>query len=143
MSWLIIVWALRIEILKLLVWWSLHKRRARQYFIIFLKLKFMFLYKAADLHPSINLNCHKVSVCFVLIWWKIILFSNKYMDHISLAGKKSRWECYSKYREHSCFIFFLSIQCTNRSHLAMVALNACQKTTVARWHLLVYWMQGK
>ena len=57
--------------------------------------------------------------------------------------KEGRWECYSKYIKQNCFSYFLSLQCTNRCHLAMIALNDCHKAMVARRHLLVYWMWRK
>ena len=41
--------------------------------------------------------------------------------------KEGCWECYSKYLEQNCFSHFHSSRC----HLAMVALDDCQKAMVA------------
>ena len=40
-------------------------------------------------------------------------------------------------------VYFLSMQCTNRSYLAMVAWCDHQEGVVGRRHLLVHWVQRK
>ena len=61
--------------------------------------------------------------------------------------KEGRWECYSKYVEQNCFSYFLSMQCTNMGHpaivLQFVALSDDHKAMVARRHLLFHWMRRK
>ena len=39
--------------------------------------------------------------------------------------------------------YFLSMQCTNRWLLAVVALTSCQEGMAARWHLLIHWFPRK
>ena len=51
--------------------------------------------------------------------------------------KEGRWECYSQYKEQNCLSYFLSMQCTDRGHLAVVALSYSQKVMAARRPLLV------
>ena len=50
---------------------------------------------------------------------------------------------YSKYIKQNCFTYFLSMQYTNRCHLAIVALSAGQKAMLARRHLLIHWIKRK
>ena len=40
--------------------------------------------------------------------------------------------------EQNCFSYFLSMQSTNRGHLAAVALIYCQEVMAARWSMLVH-----
>ena len=37
-------------------------------------------------------------------------------------SQEGRWECYCKYMEKNCSTFFLTMQCTYRGHLAVLAL---------------------
>ena len=48
------------------------------------------------------------------------------------VNKEGRWEKYSKYIKLNYFSYFLSMQCTNGCHLAMVAFKDYQKAMVAR-----------
>ena len=48
-----------------------------------------------------------------------------------------------KYIEEKCSSYFLSMQCTNRCPLNIVALQDSQKIMVIRWHLWVHRMRRK
>ena len=48
-----------------------------------------------------------------------------------------------KYINEKCSSYFLSMQCTNRCPLNIVALQDYQKIMVIRWHLWVHMMRRK
>ena len=58
-----------------------------------------------------------------------ILVFKTAMSKFSQGGS---WECYCKYIEQNYFVHFLSMQFTDRGHLAVVALIECQKVITAR-----------
>ena len=62
------------------------------------------------------------------------------MCHFGLAVQEGRWEFYIKYIEQNCFSYCLSMQCTNMSHLAVVAWSDWQEVMAAKLPLLVPWM---
>ena len=47
-------------------------------------------------------------------------------------SQEGRWECYCKYMEKNCSTFFLTMQCTYRGHLAVLALSDYQEFKAAR-----------
>ena len=61
----------------------------------------------------------------------IIAIYGVYIIAIKAKPKEGHWECYFKYMEKNCFHYFLSIQCTNMGHLALVAYNDCQEVMAA------------
>ena len=54
----------------------------------------------------------------------LLVFNYAWVFTKSLEG---RWELYRKHTEKNCFSYFLSMQSTNRDHLAGVALSDCQE----------------
>ena len=53
------------------------------------------------------------------------LFNTK-LAFAMIKLKGGRWECFCKYIEQNDLSCFLSLQSTNKSHLAVVAWNDCQ-----------------
>ena len=65
-------------------------------------------------------------------------FMSLTLQSLVLFFKEECWERYSKCIGKNWFSYFLSMQCTNRGHLAMVVWFVHQEDRVARRHLLVY-----
>ena len=72
----------------------------------------------------------------------LLLYQAEYEEEKNIA-EEGHWEYYCKYIEQNFLSFFLSMQCVNRDHLAVVPLNVSQEVMAARGPLFVHWMRRK
>ena len=70
----------------------------------------------------------------VLVWESLLQ---------GIRFQEGRWKCYTKYIEQNLFGSFLSMQCIERGHLAVLAWSDCQEVMASRWFLWVNWRRRK